>query len=28
VGKDKQFCAIAAFLPTEKPSMLKAMLRR
>ncbi|MBQ6324644.1 MAG: hypothetical protein IJI26_01085 [Clostridia bacterium] len=28
VGQDKQFCAIAAFLPTEKPSMLKAMLRR
>ena len=28
VGAESQFCAIAAFLPTEKPSILKAMLRR
>ena len=28
VGPGRQFCAVAAFLPTERPSMLKTMLRR
>lgn len=28
VGPDRQFCAIAAFLPPTKPSMFKAMMRR
>lgn len=28
VGEDKQFCAITAFLPSEKPSLLKSLFHR
>lgn len=28
VGEEKQFCTIAAFLPSQRPPLLKAMMRR